>query len=937
MKKKKNLIWLLALVLLIFQTFDTTIAFAEASTEGDVVYIPDENLRQVLFNSQEFYSYPTLFRPSTLGRLTKSDLAIIETIDIRNKNVKSLEGLQYCTKLETLYAYNNEISDVSPLSNLEKLSYVSLSHNKISDISPIKGLKYSFMGPGSLFCSSQRIDIYTESDTSDITLNNPIKCNGTLDSISDISNNGSYDKDSDTLKWTDINKDTTLSFKFHKTRQDLDPQFGPNYYVTTLSFSGTVYYHVKYKNSLIHDENLTNAILDALGKDSDYTITKEDLESITDLSAENKEIKSIEGLELCKNLKTLNLSNNEISDITPLTDLTNLEDLNLNNNKISSISSLSKLNKLNSLSLDNQKIDLPFENIKDSLTIENPIKDLENKPVVSISTISNNGFYAADNNSINWTGLKDNVTLSFSFEKNIDIGNASAVFNGVVNKSISILPVIPDENLKNALLKALNKSPDYTLTKKDLKGISNLNLSSNNIKSVSGLEYCTDLYHLDLSNNEISDVAPLTKIAKLGSLNLSGNRIDDISPLNMRVPEHFEADDQTINIDCYTTDNSLTIKVPVIGFRGRVGENQYSDSIKDISNGGIFNKKDDTITWTDIGNCSNLSFKFSCGIEFCYRNQSFSGTVNVNVKHKPSLFRDNNLEKVILNALGKGPDYIITKEDLQSITSLYAVNQNIKSVEGLENCTNLHTLNLSDNKISDISPLADLNENLTWLDLDNNEISNISPLSKLKNLNALTVSNNKILDISSLGNLKNLKSLYIYGNNISDVLTLKDLTQLEELSIAYNKVNDISPISSLTNLKNLYVNHNEISNISPLTNFKGLEMLSLADNDITDISSITELTKMKILYLHNNKVSNIAPLKNLTKLTELSLGNNKISDLSPLAPLTNIETLYLYGNEITDISPLSNLINLKTLDLSNNKITDFSPINSLTNLEKVKK
>ena len=59
-------------------------------------------------------------------------------------------------------------------------------------------------------------------------------------------------------------------------------------------------------------------------------------------------------------------------------------------------------------------------------------------------------------------------------------------------------------------------------------------------------------------------------------------------------------------------------------------------------------------------------------------------TVNVNVKHKPSLSRDNNLEKVILNALGKGPDYIITKEDLQSITSLYAVNQNIKSVEGLE-------------------------------------------------------------------------------------------------------------------------------------------------------------------------------------------------------------------------------------------------------------
>ena len=52
----------------------------------------------------------------------------------------------------------------------------------------------------------------------------------------------------------------------------------------------------------------------------------------------------------------------------------------------------------------------------------------------------------------------------------------------------------------------------------------------------------------------------------------------------------------------------------------------------------------------------------------------------------------------------------------------------IKSLNGLETATNLHSLNLSHNRISDLTPLAYLTQ-LQVLSLDSNEISDIAPLA----------------------------------------------------------------------------------------------------------------------------------------------------------------------------------------------------------------
>lgn len=69
-------------------------------------------------------------------------------------------------------------------------------------------------------------------------------------------------------------------------------------------------------------------------------------------------------------------------------------------------------------------------------------------------------------------------------------------------------------------------------------------------------------------------------------------------------------------------------------------------------------------------------------------------------------------------------------------------------------------IGLKDGEIDFLSELT----NLTDLDLSENEISDLTPLSELKNLEHLNLRSNQITDVSPLAELTNLKDLDLYYN-----------------------------------------------------------------------------------------------------------------------------------------------------------------------------
>ena len=118
-------------------------------------------------------------------------------------------------------------------------------------------------------------------------------------------------------------------------------------------------------------------------------------------------------------------------------------------------------------------------------------------------------------------------------------------------------------------------------------------------------------------------------------------------------------------------------------------------------------------------------------------------------------------------------------------------------------------LNLSDEQIADVRPLAGLTK-LERLDLSFNIITDVTPLATLTNLKVLFLDNNQIVDISPLAGLTNLNELDLNNNQITDVSPLARLTNLEWLDLSFNTITDVSSLATLTNLEVFHLKGNAI-------------------------------------------------------------------------------------------------------------------------------
>ena len=131
----------------------------------------------------------------------------------------------------------------------------------------------------------------------------------------------------------------------------------------------------------------------------------------------------------------------------------------------------------------------------------------------------------------------------------------------------------------------------------------------------------------------------------------------------------------------------------------------------------------------------------------------------------PVTIPDPGLRRAVIVALGKRAGDPVTRRDLSTLSRLNARSAQIVDLTGLEWATGLEQLFLSDNRISNLSPLAGLT-GLERLDLNFNGINtNLSPLA----------------------GLTGLKQLFLKGNNLSDISPLAGLTRLERLHLARNR------------------------------------------------------------------------------------------------------------------------------------------------------
>jgi len=269
------------------------------------------------------------------------------------------------------------------------------------------------------------------------------------------------------------------------------------------------------------------------------------------------------------------------------------------------------------------------------------------------------------------------------------------------------------------------------------------------------------------------------------------------------------------------------------------------------------------------------------------------------------------------------------------LTGIYAANNAIAEVKGIDACTALRVLNMHDNRLQGsidmramkaLSQVEVYNNALTSLllpdhntlmdvDCENNLLASIDVAGR-PSLRDLSISGNSIssLDVSGCPALENI---YAGNNNITEVIGLADCKVLQTLNLSYNSLTDID-ISVAPSITSLYLYNNSLSSLN-LSDNANLNWVNINDNHI-DAVDLSKLANLRLFFANGNEISEV-DLSNSPLCMQLQLADNNLSDIN-LSKQTSLYWLNVAGNNLSSLDLSANTY-LSLLECGHNKISSL--------------
>ena len=671
-----------------------------------------------------------------------ANLTSLEILDVDHNQIADLTPLARLVNLTKLSATRNRIVDIAPLKDLVRLTELVLDANRFEDVSPVSGLKELTslsVGGNRVKDISQLLDLPLlqavdlranplDAESLDVHVPTLERQGATVmvhddhgneeTTATELSLNGSvvaeidpfYDRDYFVFEISDTS-DVLVHFRPYGTSHysvrllddggvelgridvesydnEMERRLEPGTYYLAVSrggiFGGAYRLSIaEVVNLRIEDPGLLAAVSESIGQGA--RITHSDIQNLRVLRADNRNIRSLSGLEYAENLYQLNLSDNEIDDIGALAELSHLSSIDLARNRIVDVSALAGLTKLVWLDLDDNEI--------------SDISALENLTSLQRLRLAR-------------------------------------------NRITDISPLRRMRELEYLDLKS-NLIRDLTPVQQ-LVGLDHLYLSHNRIVNVTPLSGLVDLQHLHLSDNEIADIAPLASLHHLRQLDLRRNPLD--VSVETYVPLFVGGGTEVAINDLH--GDSLESATPLALGTVAEGEvdvsfdvDYFRLEIQDATPVAIFS----TGRFDTAGMLRSEAGQFlatkSQTTNFLIRRPLRPGVYYVGAfasyihgRYRPGPYTVRAIEDVdvdipdvgLLGALkyrsyGKeGSSF--TAGEVGVIHDLDASHRSIADLTGLEFAVGLFDLVLNDNRIEDLSPLLDL-ENLELLDIRRNRLN----------------------------------------------------------------------------------------------------------------------------------------------------------------------------------------------------------------------
>jgi len=649
------------------------------------------------------------------GFVSTELIEILETLDIRSKNIADLTGIENFTALKTLNATNNNITAIDISNNLA-LETLFISQNNLTaiDLSTNVNLKDVNVGENQLTSLSitENINLESVNFRNNAVTNIDFSKNTKLKNVYSNRNNlQSLDvsmlPDLETL-WCANNQLSALNIANNIKLTSLD--CGDNA-ITILNVDA---------NTALEQLFVSRNQLTALNVDKNTALTilvcEQNSIEFLDLSANEFLTRIIcnDNALLSLNLKNGNNSNIQNSDFSafanPSLTCIQVDDVNYSDNTWSAI------DMQMSFSTNCPDLvaipDANFEAHLESLNLGNGIvgdtfvdrKLLNNVTSLSIdskniSDLTGIEFFT----SLTFLDVVDNNLSQIDLSNNILLETFIADFNQFTTINLSA-------NVKLKTFEARNNQ------------LSSLDISM-----------LVDLQTLELEDNFLTEL-DVTLNTKLAILDLKDNQLENLDFSNNPALLIFEANNNSLRF--------INLK------------NTANPTISTFNT--LNNPKLTCIEVLDVDYFAQFSSNIDAQTAFYFNCPSTTAIPDANFE---AYLESINVGNGAVN------DGLVLTEKIEVLETLDIRNKNIADIKGLEDFTVLKELLADNNAITQIDLSQNLN--LEKLFITNNQITNLNLGNnlKLKNLDAGT---NNIFFIN-VSDLKDLESLSLYNNQLTSI------------------------------------------------------------------------------------------------------------------------------------------------------------------------
>ncbi|MCB6193481.1 dockerin type I domain-containing protein [Blautia marasmi] len=528
------------------------------------------------------------------------------------------------------------------------------------------------------------------------------------------------------------------------------------------------------------------------------------------------------------------------------------------------------------------EIQIPDQNLRNIILNECDIdgdERISKEEIESLETLSI-GISESNPESFDLDGLENAVNLKY-LTIDMDENNVVQLFNSDKIGSLINLLELDIRYCRSEMWDWLNA----------LENLENLSLQNDGLTVLPEVDKLDRLSIMDVSNNELTDISSVLggmspnfyafycsgnnfcEFPKWEScpsiLDFSNNpQMTDLTALcdlleNDMAGEINLTNNPQLTQECFSPilEQCITIPDTEIDIKGTMNLENFFNKINSINSDVDLTHYTYTISPQDTvmieNNCIKATKPGEAVITLNFGKVSKQFKINITTTDSV-YFPDEQLRNNwYIKNCDKNGDGIITKKELEALTSLTISANEEVNLEGIEYIVNLEEL-----KIEPYGPV-----------------------------DALKVTQN----YEGIGKLVKLKELSVSGGYLGDLSILAGLQNLQTLKLHSVVVTGLAPISQLSNLEYLNLTHMGIGKIPNLDKLEKLSTLDLSDNYFKDISSLVSLP-LSELYLKNNRIESIPEWVNFGKLNCIDISNNPLSEIGNLNPLLNAG-VQIYANE----------------------------------------